>query len=82
MNSGKPEKTDIPRLALLIFDSFMAACYCIFGVILLFGSLFKSVFRNASINDGLRIMLGILLGLYGVFRVYKAIQKIKLLKNE
>ncbi|MDR3219214.1 MAG: hypothetical protein LBU22_09630 [Dysgonamonadaceae bacterium] len=66
------------ELAMLIFDAVMAILYFVIGLILLFAPLFHSVFKSAHINDGLRMMLGIILGLYGMFRIYRSIRRLNL----
>jgi len=60
------------KLILFIFECFMALFYVAISIVLLFTPLFIR-----SIQSGLRISLGVILGIYGVFRVYQAIYKIK-----
>ena len=61
------------RLSLLIFECFMALAYVGMSIVLLFTPLLS---RN--IQDGLRIGLGVILGLYGLFRVFRAYKKLTL----
>lgn len=69
-------------MALVIYEAAMAILYLTLGVVLLFQPLFNSIFKNnMQINDGLRIMLGIILGLYGIYRVSRVIKKITQKKN-
>ncbi len=58
---------------LSIFESVMALVYLGISCILLFTGLLNNVLSDKT----LRIALGILLGLYGVLRVFKAIRKYK-----
>jgi len=61
------------KLGLFIFESVMAVVYIVLSIILLF----TSYFSNSVITGWLRIFLGIVMGLYGLFRVYRAYVKIK-----
>ena len=76
INSDKTNKYDGQRLGLFIFECIMAVVYVALSIILLFTSFF-----NRSVPDGLRIGIGIIIGLYGLFRVYRAYIKITQ-KNE
>ena len=71
MDSEKPDKYKIQRLGLFIFECVMAFFYVAISIILLFTPLF-----NRTIQEGLRIGLGIICGLYGLFRIYRAYKKI------
>jgi len=53
------------RVGLFIFDCFMSVLYLAFGIILLFTPLMK----KWLVPDGVKIGLGILFGLYGIYRV-------------
>ena len=68
MNSNKLEGQ---KLGLFIFECVMAVLYLAFSFIFLFSSLFNTAFQG-----GVRIALGVVLGLYGTFRIYRAIKKI------
>jgi uncharacterized membrane protein HdeD (DUF308 family) len=70
-NSKKP---DGQKLSLLIFECFMAVLYLVCGVVFLFTPYFDAVFSN---RIGLKPALGIVLGLYGIFRIYRAIKKLR-----
>ena len=75
MDSEKTDKYSVQRLGLFIFDGFMAVLYLAAGVYLLFTSAFYHIPKE------MRIGLGIVFGLYGLFRVYRAYQRITQ-KNE
>jgi len=76
MDSENTDKYVGIRLALFIFESVMAVAYLAIGVFLLFTNMLDN-----RIHTGMRIGLGVTLGLYGVFRVYRAYKKITQ-KNE
>ena len=59
------------RLGLFIFDCFMSVLYLAFGIILLFTPLM----RKWAVPDGVKIGLGILFGLYGIYRVGRATKR-------
>lgn len=59
------------KLALFVFECVMAVVYVAAGYVLLF-----TPFFNRSIHTGIRIGLGIIFGLYGLFRIYRAYKKI------
>jgi hypothetical protein len=60
-------------LGLFVFECVMAVVYIALSVILLF----TPFFNHSMIQGGFKIGLGIILGLYGLFRVYRAYVKIK-----
>lgn len=64
------------RLSLFIFECVMAVVYVALSVILLF-----TPFFTRSVPEGLRIGVGIVIGLYGLFRVYRAYVKINMRKK-
>ena len=68
------KKNPIQNLGLYIFECIMALLYLAVSFILLFTKLFG----NSIPDKNLRLFLGILLGFYGIFRVYRAIRKYKL----
>jgi hypothetical protein len=74
MTFEKPRKFDGQKMVLIVFESAMAVLYFAIGIILLIAPLFHTVFQRAAINDGLRILLGAILGLYGLFRIYRSIK--------
>ena len=67
----RPKKNNIQKLGLFIFECVMSLVYVALSVILLF-----TPFFNRSVPEGLRIGVGIVIGLYGLFRVYRAYVKI------
>jgi hypothetical protein len=74
---GKFKKPDGQSLALFIFESAMAILYLVFGAIFLLTSLFDAALMKISGPDihSIKIVLGSILGLYGIFRIYRAIKK-------
>jgi hypothetical protein len=56
----------------LVFKAFMAFVYLLLGVVLLFFNMLLF-----PINDSARIALGIILVLYGIFRIYSTVFKAK-----
>lgn len=76
MGSRNFSKLEGQNLGLFIFECFMSVLYLAFGYILLF-----TLFFNNVVNGGIRIALGVLLGLYGIYRVFRAIRKV-VQKNE
>ena len=57
--------------ALIIFECVMSVVYFAFSVILLFTELFIE-----TVSGTPRLLVGILLGIYGIFRVYRALKKL------
>jgi len=76
MEFNERKKFDGQKLGLFIFECVMAVVYVALSIVLLFTSFF-----NRSVPEGLRIGVGIVIGLYGLFRVYRAYIKITQ-KNE
>jgi hypothetical protein len=76
MNTEEPGKYDGQRAGLFIFDCFMSVMYLVFSFVLLFTSLLK----NWQVRHEIQIGLGVLFGLYGIFRVARAV-KVILRKN-
>lgn len=64
-------QTGTTKLGWLIFECVMAVLYLVFGSIFLFTPIFDKV-----IQGKLSIALGIVLVLYGIFRIFRAIRKI------
>ena len=56
---------------LYIFECVMSLLYLCISYILLF----TKIFGYAVSDKNIRLALGILLGLYGIFRVYRAVKK-------
>jgi len=71
MDSEKTDENKVQRLSLFIFECIMAIFYVALGIVLLF-----TPFFNHSIQQGFRITIGIICGLYGLFRIYRAYIKI------
>jgi hypothetical protein len=73
---NNPQKLEGQRLGMFIFECVMAVLYLLLGSLFLFTSLFDGI-----IYGWVKYALGSLLGIYGVFRVIRAIKKISL-RNE
>jgi len=71
MNSDRFDRFSGTKLGLFIFECIMALFYVAFSYILLFTPLL-----NNRIQEGIRIGLGIVLGIYGLYRIYIAYKKI------
>jgi tryptophan-rich sensory protein len=71
MITKKSNRLDGQKIAWIIFECTMSVLYLGFGVVLLGTSIFESVFYG-----GIRIALGIVIGLYGIFRIYRAAKKV------
>jgi len=76
MDSEKFDRFGGAKLGLFVFECIMALFYVAFSFILLFTSLL-----NNRIQEGFRIGFGIVLGIYGLYRIYAAYKKITQ-KNE
>ena len=57
--------------ALYIFECVMSLAYLTFSYIFLFTELFVD-----TVSGTPRLLVGILLGIYGIFRVYRALKKL------
>ncbi len=66
------QKYEGKALAIMIFESAMAVFYLLAGIGLLFWQKAETIIQNQPI----RIVIGIFLLLYGIFRVYRAIKKL------
>ena len=73
----KQLQVDTTKLGWLIFECVMACLYLAFGAIFLFTPIFDRI-----IQGGLSIALGLVLVLYGIFRVFRAIRKIASRNNK
>ena len=71
MSLENPGQHSSQRLGLFIFDCFMSVFYLALGIILLFTPLSK----NWAMPDGVKIGLGVLCGLYGIYRVTMATRR-------
>lgn len=60
------------ELALLVFESVMAVFYVLAGIGLLMWKRADTVIQSSAI----RIAVAVILLLYGIFRVYRAIKKL------
>jgi len=69
MNENKYGGQKVSRF---IFECFMAIVYAFASYVFLF----THFFDNSILPRGMRIGLGIVLGLYGLFRIYRAYKKI------
>jgi len=69
---GSDNTQKLLKLSLLIFECFMALAYVGMSIVLLVPLL------KVNIQSGLRIGLGVILGLYGLFRVFRAYKKLTL----
>jgi membrane protein required for beta-lactamase induction len=54
-----------------IFECVMSLFYLAFSVIFLFTDLFED-----TVYGMVRLLVGILLGIYGIFRIYRALRKL------
>jgi hypothetical protein len=72
MNSENTDQYESQKLGLFIFDCFMSVMYLVLSIILLFTPLLKSW----QIQGSVKIGLGVLFGLYGIFRVTRATKRI------
>ena len=65
------KKGSVRNMVSYIFESIMSLLYLVLSFILLFTKLSE----EAIANKYMRLLLGILLGFYGIFRVYRTIRK-------
>jgi hypothetical protein len=72
MDTEETGKYEGQRLGLFIFDCFMSVMYLVLSVMLLFTPLLK----NWQIQGEIKVGLGVLFGLYGIFRVTRAVKRI------
>ena len=72
MDSGKTNKYDAQKLALFTFECVMAVVYVALSIVLLF-----TPFFDRTVPKELRIGVGIVIGIYGLFRIHRAYIKIK-----
>jgi FtsH-binding integral membrane protein len=71
MSFENSEQSESQKFGLFIFDCFMSVMYLVLSVILLFTAFFK-----IWLADGIRIGLGVIFGLYGIYRVIRATKRI------
>ena len=74
MDNKKTNKWGGQQLALFIFEAAMSVLYLVFSVACLFPSLFHLQF--APQFERIVVALGIILGIYGIFRIYRVIRKL------
>lgn len=74
---NKNPKLDGRSLFALVFESVMAVLYICIAFLLL-----KTQVLDAIIAENFRLPLGLILALYGLFRIYRAIKRIKSVKDE
>ncbi|GHT02163.1 hypothetical protein FACS189440_09910 [Bacteroidia bacterium] len=67
-------KFDGQKLGWFIFEAAMAVLYLVFAAVFLFPSLF---YLHLAIQGGLGTALGIILAVYGIFRIYRVIKKLR-----
>jgi len=72
MSSENSDPNRDQRLGLFIFDCFMSVMYLALGIILLFTPLLK----NWQAPEGVKIGLGVLCVLYGIYRVGRVTKRI------
>jgi uncharacterized membrane protein HdeD (DUF308 family) len=66
MRPENTEKPDGQQLGLFIFDCVMSVLYLVFGIVLLF------VPFQSLIPHSVKLALGVLFIIYGIFRVFRA----------
>jgi hypothetical protein len=71
MRTENSNKLEGQKLGLFIFECVMAVLYLAASALLLFTPMFDS-----AIEGGMKIALGVLIGIYGFFRVYRAVKKL------
>lgn len=74
---NRDPKADNRSLFSLIFESIMAILYVFLAYLLL-----ATHVTDQWVGEAFRLPLGIVLGLYGLFRVFRAIKKLKSGKDE
>ena len=62
------------QFGLLIFECGMAILYLFFAVVFIAPSIFHF---QLNVQDSLRIMIGVIVGIYGLFRVFRCVNRIK-----
>jgi hypothetical protein len=72
-NRRKPTRKD---LILMVFESLMSVFYVFLAYILAFTETFGHL-----MDYPVRLVLGIILFLYGIYRVYRAVEKIILIRH-
>ena len=75
MENKESSKWKGQNLPFLAFEAVMAVLYLAFAVVFLFPSLLP--FQFSTQFESMRIVLGIILGIYGIFRIYRIIRKLR-----
>ena len=75
----KSNKQKSIQLGLLIFECGMAILYLFFAVIFIAPSILG--FQLHNVQDGLRITIGVIVGIYGIFRIFRCVNRIREFKN-
>ena len=80
------KKGSVQNMVLYIFESVMAFLYLAMSFVLLFTKLFEEAISKFVVIGqtfkNMQLFLGILLGFYGIFRVYRAIRKFRNMNKE
>ncbi len=67
------QKNNGQNISLYIFECTMSVFYLLMSYILIFTIYFNDIIPGKNT----RMILGIVLGIYGIFRVYRAVRKYK-----
>jgi hypothetical protein len=76
MKTEDSNKLQGQKLVFLVFECAMAVFYLLFASVFIYPSLFHLQFAEQL--EGIRVALGVVVGIYGIFRVYRAIKKLLL----
>ncbi len=66
------QKYEGKALAIVVFESLMAIFYCLAGLSMIFWQKMELFIASPKV----RLIVGVVLLLYGAFRVYRAIKKL------
>lgn len=72
MTMNGASKPDGQKLVMLVCEAVMAVFYLVFAALFLFPEWFH---LQIVIQDGIRLTMGIVLTIYGIFRVYRVIKR-------
>jgi hypothetical protein len=67
------EKNGKQRLSLFVFECAMAVFYLAISIVLLFTTMLDYAFYN----KGLKLVVGVLFGIYAIFRVFRSLNKLR-----